>query len=339
MKIAGFAGIACVVLALSSMAAGAAKPAASGIVARIAGADGGWDLLSVDQAHHHLLVARSDGVMAVDLASGKVTSKFVDAARVHAVFAIPSSDLGIATSGSANRAILFDAASGAVKAELPTGANPDAAIYDPASKILWVMNPGDGSATLIDPFRAKIVGTVAIGGSLELPALDGHGHLFVNVEDRNEIVELDLAGRRVIRHIALAGCEEPTGLTYVPSGILISACANGVAKLVRASDGHVVGTLAIGPKPDGAFVDPARNRAYIPSGGDGSLTIIDISGKLPRVSAKLSTQVGARTGAVDTATGRVYLPTARYRPAPAAGERPSMVPGSFEILVVGKTSG
>jgi YVTN family beta-propeller protein len=321
--------------ALAAIVVAAAAPSAAPgqIVARIAGPDGGWDLLSVDSADRQLLVARTDGVMAVDLDSGKVTPRFVPGARMHAALAIPGSKLGIATSGQANKAILFDLVSGMVKAEIVTGTNPDAAIYEPASRTVWVMNARDGTATVIDPFNAKVVATVPIGGALEMPALDGHGHLFVNVEDKNEIAEVALAGRAVIRHIALTGCEGPTGLTYVNSGILISACANGVAKLVRAKDGLLLGEFAIGPRPDGAFFDARRHQAYIPSGGDGTLTVIDTKGRLPKAIARLPTQTGARTGAVDPVSGKVYLPTARFTPA-AGGGRPMPAPGSFEILVV-----
>ena len=322
-------------LALAALLATAAAPprGTGGVVQRIGGPDGGWDLLSVDSEHRRLLVARTDGVMAIDLATGKVTPRLVPGARFHAALAIPGG-LGIATSGQSNTAILFDTGSGAVKAEIPTGANPDAAIYDPATKTVWVMNARDGSATVIDPRRAIVVATVPIGGGLELAALDGRGHLFVNVEDKNEIVEIGLTSRNVMRHIALPGCDGPTGLTYVTSGALISACANGVAKLVTASTGRVAGEIRIGLRPDGAFADPARHRAYIPSGGDGTLTVIETSGRLPRTIGTIATQTGARTGAVDAVTGRVYLPAARYLPAAAAGERPRMVPGSFEVLVV-----
>lgn len=322
------------ILAAAACLVAAAQPAFS-VAQRIAGPDGGWDLLSVDSAHHRLLVARTDGVMAVDLRTGAVTAKFVPGARLHAVFAIPGTRLGIATSGQANAAILFDSGTGAVTAQVPTGNNPDAAIFEPVSKTVCVMNARDGTATIVDPASAKAVGTVPIGGGLELPALDGHGHLFVNVEDRNEIAEVDLASRKVLKHIALTGCDGPTGLTYLASGILVSACANGVAKLVRASSGTIVGEIAIGPRPDGAFADLARHRAYIPSGGDGTLTVLDTSKPLPRLLARVPTQAGARTGAVDPETGRVYLPTARFGPPPAAGQRPRAVPGSFEVLVVG----
>jgi DNA-binding beta-propeller fold protein YncE len=189
---------------------------------------------------------------------------------------------------------------------------------------------------VIDPRAAKVVATVTIGGGLELPALDGRGHLFVNVEDRGELAEIDLKSRQVIRRIALIGCDSPTGLAYLPSGFLLSACANKVAALVRAATGKLEGTLPIGARPDGAFYDPVRRRAYVPAGGDGNLTVIDARGARPRVVATVPTQAGARTGAVDPATGRVYLPTARFDPPAAPGQRPKMVPGSFEVLVVGE---
>src|SRR3954464_14374679 len=143
MKIAGRIGLLAAALA-SLAAAPAAAPYA--VVQRIAGPDGGWDLLSVDPAHKRLLVARSDGIMAVDLATGAVTPKFVPGARFHAAFAIPGTRFGIATAGQANRAVLFDSGTGAVTGEVPTGANPDDAIYDPVSRTIWVMNARDGTA-------------------------------------------------------------------------------------------------------------------------------------------------------------------------------------------------
>jgi DNA-binding beta-propeller fold protein YncE len=148
-----------------------------------------------------------------------------------------------------------DLATGAVKAEVPTGANPDDAICEPASKTVWVMNARDGTATIVDPAAAKAVATVPIGGVLEGPALDGHSHLFVNIEDKNEIAEVDLASRKV-------------------------------------------------------------------------------SATSPRAIERVPTQVGARTGAVDPATSRVYLPTARFAAPATPGQRRQAVPGSFEVLVV-----
>ncbi|MBV9930511.1 MAG: hypothetical protein JO013_06175 [Alphaproteobacteria bacterium] len=326
-----------ILLALAALvpAAAAALPVSTPQVAeRIGIPDGGWDLLAVDPASHRLLVARTDGVTAVDLADGKVTPRLIAGSRFHAVVPVPGTGLAVATAGGSDSAIVFETATGTVRGQVKTGANPDAAAYEPASKTVWVMNAKDGSITIVDPRAAKAVATVAVGGALELPALDGHGHLFVNVEDRNEIAEIAIASHKVMKHIPLPGCDGPTGLAYAAEGVLISACGNGVAKLVRAADGKLVGEIAIGPHPDGAFVDPGRRRAYIPSGGDGTLTILDTSGPLPRKVATVQTQRGARTGAVDLESGRVYLPAARYEAPAAPGQRPKIVPGSVEILVV-----
>ena len=320
--------------ALAPVALAALPVSTPQVAERIALPDGGWDLLAVDPESQRLLVARTDGVTAIDLADGKVTPRLIAGSRLHAVVPIPGTGLALATAGGTDSAILFETKAGNIRAEVKTGANPDAAIYEPASKTVWVMNAKDGSISIVDPRAAKVVATVPVGGSLELPALDGRGHLFVNVEDRNEIVELDIAGRKLLRRIALPGCDGPTGLAYAADGVLVSACGNGVAKLVRASDGKLLGDIPIGPRPDGAFVDPGRRRAYIPSGGDGTLAILDTSGPLPRKVATVQTQRGARTGAVDLESGRVYLPAARYDAPAAPGQRPKMVPGSVEVLVV-----
>ena len=315
------------------LAALAAPAAAASVTQRIPAGDGGWDIATVDAATQRLFVGRGDGVLMVDLKSGVVSDHFVPGKRVHEAMVAPGTGLGLSTNGESNTATIFDAATGAVRAEVPTGIKPDAIAYDPASKTMWVMNPGDGSATIVDLAAGKSVGSISIGGSLEYAAVDGKGHLFVNVEDRNELVEIDIAARKVMRRTALDGCDGPTGLGLTARGVLIASCANGVAKLVDAASGKALGDIAIGPRPDAVIVDEARHRAFVPSGGDGTLTVVDIGADPPRRIAQIATQAGARTGAVDTITGKVYLPAARYASA-VPGQRPKALPGSFAVLVV-----
>ena len=299
---------------------------------RIPGADGPWDITRVDSEHGRVLIGRGDGVMAIDLATGTVTARLVPGARVHDIAVVPGAGVAVSSNGSTNTATIWDAATGAVRAEVKVGLKPDALVYDKASKTVWVMTPDDGSATLIDPVSARAVGTVKIGGSLEYAVTDGLGKLWVNVEDRNEIVEIDTLKRSILRHIALAGCEGPTGLALTKAGTLIASCANGIAKSVAAASGKSYGDIAIGPRPDAVIYDARRNRAYVPSGGDGTLTVIDTTSAAPKRLEQIATQQGARTGAVDPATGNVYLPAARY---PSDGTpRPKPLPGSFEVLVV-----
>ncbi len=298
---------------------------------RIAGPDGGWDYSSVDAGSNRLFVARSNGVMTVDLTTGRVVPQLVTATRTHAAFAIAGTRLGAVTSTASGGVLIFDATTGAVLADIKTGPKPDAAVYDVNRKTLYVMDNANGTVTMVDPKAAKVIATITVGGALEFAALDGRGHLFVNVEDKHQLAMIDLGRRTVARRTDLAGCEEPSGLAYTSQGILIAACGNGVAKAIEAKSGKLLADVTIGARPDAVLYDAQRNRAYVPSGGDGTLTIIDTSAGA-RAIGQLVTQRGARNGAVDPATGNVYLPAVRYTEGEAG--KPKPLPGSFEILVV-----
>ncbi len=309
----------------------ATSAGAQAVVQRIAVPDGGWDYVSFDPASHRVFVGRSDGVLTVDTATRTVVPRLVAATRTHAALALGDTGLGAVTSTAAGGVILFDAATGAVKATLPTGPKPDAAVFDPASRTLLVFDNKVGTVTMIDARAAKVTGTATVGGAIESGVLDGRGHLFVTVEDGGEIADVDLKARKVARRIKLAGCEEPGGLALTKAGVLIASCHNRVAKLVDAKTGAAMGDLAIGDGPDQTAADPERNRVYIPSGRDGMLTVIDTSARMPKVIATVPTQTGARGGAVDPATGTLWTIAAKYEPA-AAGERPKAIPGSVEVL-------
>ncbi len=318
-------------LLLAASTATAAPPSYS-VVSQLKGADGGWDLLSVDSATHRLYLAHGDMVTAVDLASGTVTDKLAPAVHSHAALAIPGTNEVLVTNGNANNATIVNGGTGAVRATIATGKKPDAAVYDPATRSVWVMTPGDGNITVVDPVSAKVLDTVTVGGSLELGAPDGHGKLYVNVEDKNDVAVIDTRTRKLIRREPLTGCDGPTGIVYDPTtSETLSACANGVAVVLSAA-GKTVASLTIGKRPDGAVFDERRHVALVPSGADGTLSVIELS-PTPRVVATVPTAKSARTIALDAATGRAYLPAADLQP-PVGNERPKPVPGTFRILVV-----
>ena len=269
---------------------------------------------------------------SIDLRTGKATDRIVAGSGVHAALAIPGTHDVISTNGASNDAVLFDGRNGQIRATIPTGKKPDAAAYDPATQTVWVMNPGSGDATVVDPKSAKALATVSIGGSLELAVADGQGRMFVNVEDRNQVVVLDTRRRQVTERFALQGCDGPTGIAYdAASQEIVSACANGVA-VVSSPQGRKVATLPIGRGADGAAFDPQRHVVLIPSGRDGNLTIVRLSPK-PAVAGHIATAASARTIAIDTSTGRAYLPAATFAPA-VADQRPNAVSGTFRVLAV-----
>ncbi len=319
-------------MALAALALATATAAPTYTVSdRIAGPDGGWDLAAV--ANGRLYVARSKAVMSVDLASKAMTPSLVVLSGGHGILAIPGGDLVLATSGGVGTATLFKGATGEVVATIPVGKNPDAMSWDPVTKTAWVFNPGSHEASVIDPATAKVIDTVAIPGALELGAADGKGRIYLNIEDKNEVAVIDTRTRKLVSTFPLTGCDGPTGIAYsMKAKLIVSACGNGVA-MVSAPDGKLVATLKIGPRPDGAAMDEARGLVLIPTGGDGALSVIHLSPK-PEVISVATTTKGARTIALDEKTGTAYLPSAQYGPAPAAGGRAPLLPGTFAVLVV-----
>lgn len=296
--------------------------------------DGSWDYAAVDAASRRLYLSRGDGVMALDLDTGKVTPTLVPGKRVHQSLPLPDGRL-LSTNGESNSATLSNASDGSVIAEIATGQKPDAAVYDPVSKLVLVMNGKSGDVTLIDPASAKSVGTIAIGGALEFAVADGLGHVFVNVEDKNELVTIDTAQRMVTDKAVLKGCDGPAGLAYDGQDkLLLSTCGNKVAVVSSAVTGKALGSVAIGAGPDAAIWDDAAKLFYVPCGSDGVLSVIAVAGGNFTSLGSVPTHKGARLGALDPKTGRIYLPTADYQPA-TAGERPKPVAGTARLLVLG----
>lgn len=304
-------------------------------VGSIKGADGPWDYAEVDSEVNRLLVGRGDGVMAVDLATGAVTDTLVPGHRVHGVIALPGG-LAASANGETSDLTLFKASDGTVLATIPLGDKPDALVREPKTGLVASMNHAAGTVSLVDIARKAMVGNIAVGGVLEFAAADGDGRVFVNIEDKNEVAVLDLPSRSVTAHWPLTDCERPTGLASdAVHHLLVAACANGKAVAISSADGHVIAALPIASRPDAVIFDQKNKRFLVPCGGDGVLSVIWDEGGQLAAAGTIPTEKGARTGALDPATGRVYLPTAEYEPA-KPGERPAAVPGTFHILVVGE---
>ena len=338
--------VAVAVAGLVGTAAARAAPGASDmagmqglkIINRIAaGGEGGWDYATIDQAARKLYVTRGNSIMAVDLDTGKVTLDLALTNQSHQVVLINGGAELLVTNGGDATIAIMDAASGKVRVSTKVSAGPDAAIFEPTTGLVMVMGHKSGNVDLINPKSGALIGSIAVGGTLEFAAADGKGRAFVNVEDKGEVVAIDMATRTILGHYRMAGCEEPTGLAYLqPNNLLLAACGNGIAALVSPDTGTTVQTLKIGAGSDAAFYDDVRQLAYVPSGETGTLAVIKVTGQTATIIETIDTAKSARLGMVDQKTGKVYLPAAKFMPAAKPDEWPKAVPGTFEILVVGK---
>jgi YVTN family beta-propeller protein len=226
--------------------------------------------------------------------------------------------------------------------KVKVGQNPDAILFEPSSGRVFTFNGASKDATAIDAKTETVVGTIPLGGKPETAVADEHGHIFVNIEDKSEIVEFDARKLTVLNRWALAPCEEPSGLAIDRKHRrLFAGCSNKLMAVVNADTGKVVTTLPIGSGVDANGFDPSTDLAFS-SNGEGTLTVVheDSPDKFT-VLENATTQRGARTMSVDTKTHRVYLVSAEFGPPPPATPerprpRPSIVPGSFTLIVMEK---
>jgi YVTN family beta-propeller protein len=308
----------------------AANPQFKQIAKYTLGGEGGWDYLTFDPQGNRLFIAHNKEVLVVDAASGKKLGS-VPADGAHGV--AMAEGKGFSTNGRAGTVSVFDAQTLKPVLEIKVGENPDAIIYDPDSKRVVVMNGRSKDVMVIDPSSLKITNTVPIGGKLEFAAADA-GHVYVNVEDTGEIVDLDSRQWKVLHRWKLTGCEEPSGLAIdEKSKHLFTVCGNKVMAIVDARDGKVIATLPTGSGTDGVAFDPGTGEAFA-SNGEGTMTVVR-KGKDGKYSVEqnITTQRGARTLTLDTRSHRVYTATAEFE-APVEGQRrPAVKPGTFAVLV------
>ncbi len=309
-----------------------------------ASGEGGWDYLVVDAAARRLYVTRGTRVLVLNADSGAVEGEIPNTDGVHGVALAPDLGRGFTSNGRANTITIFDpktlATLGIVKT---TGENPDAILYDPLSHRVFAFNGRSANVTAVEGATGAVAGTFAVGGKPEFAVTDLAGRVYVNIEDRNEIVVFDSRSLKVEGRWPLAGCDAPTGLAIDVKGKrLFAGCGNQILAVLSAADGHAVAKLPVGKGTDAVVFDAGANLVFS-SNGDGTLTVIhEDSPDAFRVVQNLLTKEGARTMAFDPKTHALFLPTARFEaPPPPTAESPrsrrKVVAGSFEILVAAPT--
>jgi len=337
--------IICLGLLLSMNAAAHAKPGPGYHLLKkfVLGGEGGWDLLAFDSAANRLYISRGTHVMVVDPDSGAIVGDIPNTPRVHGIALAPEFGKGFTTNGGDATVTIFDLKTLKPLSQVTVGKNPDAILYDPASKRIFVFNGGSNDATAIDARTGTVAGTLALGGKPELGVADEAGRVFVNLEDKNAVVEFDSRKLTVEATWPLTPGEEPTGIALDRKHHrLFVACANKLMAVLNADTGKLVTTFPVGSGPDGAAFDSERQLAFSPNGGDGTLTVAheDSPDKFT-VLENVATQRGARTLDLDQKSHRIFLVTAEFGPTPAPTAerprpRPPMIPGSFTLLVFGK---
>ena len=299
---------------------------------------GGWDYLAIQPNTNRLFVSHSSVVNVIDKNTGDSIGIIPNTTGIHGVAFVPSLNKGYTTNGKTNNSTIFNLNTLEVTGTIATGEKPDAIFYDESIKKIVVCNGKSKDLSFIDPTTDKVVATVAVGGAPETAVSNGAGKIFVNLEDKSEIVAIDAKSYTVLAHWPIAPGEAPTGLAIdTKTKRLFAACGdNKLLIVVNAETGAIVANLPIGGGCDGDAFDATTKNIYTTNGSDGTMTVIhEVSADKYEVVENVVTKKGARTIALDEKTHLIYAPTADLQAQPGS-KRPQAVPGTFQVIVIGK---
>src|SRR6202521_1607219 len=344
-RISSLVGVLCGAALVSALPTGrlnAAAPELYSITKSIPmGAPDRWDYLVYESTSHRVYVAHGTEIAVFNGQSGESLGR-VSVPGANGVAVVPAAGKGYAGSRASKSVLVFDLEHFTVTKTIPAGEDTDGVVFDPASKRVFVMQGDPKNLLVIDTGSDSVVATIALDGKPEYSAVDGRGKLYVNIADKREIQRIDTRTAKVDATWPIPACEWPHGLSIdAQSNQLFASCVNSKRLVVDALSGRVAADLPIGFGTDATAVDTSRRRAFS-SNWDGTLSVIDISAAGHAVSlSEVSTQPQARTMAVDSASGRVYLVAAdRIEVDPAATnpkKRYGTKPGSVRLLFVDPT--
>jgi DNA-binding beta-propeller fold protein YncE len=329
-------------VSLAAVALAAAGPGYHVVTTYKVGGDGGWDYLTTDSDARRLYISRGTHVMVLDADSGKSVGDIADTPGVHGIALAPELGKGFTSNGREGTVSVFDIKTLATSSKVKVGDNPDAILYDPATKRVFTFNGRSQDSTAIDAASGKVLGTIKLDGKPEFAASDAKGGVWVNIEDKSELVAIDPNKLEVKAKWPLAPCTEPSGLSIDRKNRrLFVGCDNKMMAVVDADSGKVLATPAIGDGVDATAFDAETGLAFA-SCGEGVLTVVrEESPDKFSVAENVPTQQGARTLALDSKTHNVFVVTAKFGPPPAPTAdnphpRRAILPDSFVVLVAGK---
>ncbi len=322
---------------------------------QLVGGEGGFDYVTADPDGRNLYVARSGPAGHIGVYNLDTLAPVGDIPGIsaHGGAVDTASGHGFSTSRPVT---MFDAKTFAILKKIDVQGNPDGYLNDTYNHHFYILSHAEPNITVLDDKDGSILGTIDIGGAPEQAVTDGRGKIYVDIEDKAAIAVIDANTMKMVGRYDLSskggGC---AGLALdAKNNILFAACRDNKNMIVlSATDGHIITDLPIGNGCDGATFNPETMETFS-SQGDGTLTVIKENSPTSfSVEQTVATPARAKTLTLDTKTNRILSITAEFGPVPAAppqgagtappgapawmrGPRAPMIPGSFQILVIGR---
>lgn len=300
------------------------------------GGDGGWDYVSVDALNRRVFIARFTQVDILDADTGREAGKLAGVRGAHGVALAPGLNLAFVSSGLTNSVEVFDLNTLAKRATIPAGKEPDAIVYEPLSRRVFAMNAGSNSVTVIDAVRLTVIHpAIELNGRPEFAAADGAGQVFVNLQDKNSVVQIDAHKLEIEQRFLVTPCEDPTSMAIdTRTHRLFVGCRNRMLLALDANSGRIAANVPIGAGVDTTVFDPDWNLIYT-STGEGAIYVFheDTPEHLSLMET-IPTKPGSRTMGFEPRSRKLFVPAAEYdiiSTSPRVRRR--MIPGSFHVLI------
>jgi DNA-binding beta-propeller fold protein YncE len=302
-----------------------------------------FDYVTVDSAARRVYLSHGTEIKVIDADSGALISNITGLKQDHGVAVASEFGRGFISDGAQGKVIIFDLKTLKVTGEAKADNDADCVIYDPSSKHVFVMNGDPHSSTVIDAKSGSVLGTIELGGGPEFAVADGKGTVYINLEDKSELVAVDAATMKIKSRWPLAPAGAPTALAMdVPHHRLFSAGRNPQMMVVLDSEsGKVIQSFPISAGVDAAAYDPETGMIFV-STREGMVHVFheDSPDKFSEAET-IKTEFGAKTMGLDTKTHNLFLDTADFGAAPApTADRPhpnrAPIQGTFHVLVYGQ---
>jgi YVTN family beta-propeller protein len=300
---------------------------------------GGWDYAKVDFKLRRVYITHTTKVDVLDADSGKQVGVIDGLHGVHGIAWAHDLGHGFITNGKSNSVTVFNIDTLKIIDQITVGKKPDALVYNESTQRVVVFNGDDNNATVIDAKTNKTIGVIALGAGPEFAVSGDKEHVFVNLEDTNEVLKLDVAKLQVLERWKVTPGESPASLGMDKKNHrLFIGCRNKLLVVINADNGQVITSLPIGDHVDATMFDREEHH-IISSSGDGVLTIItQDDADHYHVAQTVVTQKGSKNFALDKKTHKLFVPAAEFAPKSKVTKEnpkahPAVTDGSFKVLV------
>jgi DNA-binding beta-propeller fold protein YncE len=270
------------------------------------------DYESLDSGRHLLFIAHlgDSTVIVFDTQTQRVVARITNVSKVHGVLAIPELGEVYASATGTDEVVAIDETSLKVTARMPGGVYPDGMAYAPQAHKLYVSDEHGNTDTVIDVKAHSRVATIALGGEVGNTQYDPtSGHVFANVQTRNQLIEIDPTTDKVLERIDLPGAEGNHGLLIEPEERRAFIACEGNDKLLVLDlrTKKVTASFDVGKDPDVLAFDPGLHYLYV-AGEAGIVSMFNVEGATVSRIGEAFLGPNAHVVAVDPVTHQAYFP-------------------------------